>query len=182
MRLKKFEAIELSSERLNYRSILKKDEQALFRLITQPRVLPHLGLHPSLYAFPSRLYRYFEEAQDTQSGLHLVIRLEQHTEIIGLVSLQKLDAIQHSAVLGYCIDPRYWNQGLATEAAGRILSYGIQELGMRQIKGRCKEDNVASQRVMLACGMTRLNHMKDPQAHFTPIDSGFFTYILNFAR
>lgn len=50
--------------------------------------------------------------------------------------------------LGYNIMKKYWNLGLTTEAAERIVRFANEELGVCRLLGRHAKDNPASGRVM----------------------------------
>ncbi|RUT29129.1 N-acetyltransferase [Paenibacillus zeisoli] len=145
----------IRTDRLVLRKITPEDERNLYNCISDPSVYPHLGLHSFSALFPSRLYRYFEESNRTLATLHFAVSLHEDTSLMGLVSLQKWDDKQGTAILGYCISPVYWNKGIATEAVRAVIDFGIHELGLKKIRGRCEEDNKASQKVMLNCGMIR---------------------------
>lgn len=143
------------TEHLVLRKITSEDERDLYNLITNPAVYPHLGIDTSTALFPSRLYRHFEEANQTLSAIHFGITFQPDPRLIGICSLQKWDHKKGTATIGYCVSPAYWNKGLATEAVRAVIGFGIRELGIRQIRGRCEENNVASCRVMENCGLTR---------------------------
>lgn len=55
--------------------------------------------------------------------------------------------------LVYGVAGQYWGQGYATEAAGAILAYGIDVLGLKRIVASTDAGNQASIRVMTKLGM-----------------------------
>ena len=58
------------------------------------------------------------------------------------------------AEIGYCLAKAWWGQGLMTEAAGAVIRYLIQEVGMERVEARHNVLNPASGRVMQKVGMT----------------------------
>ena len=61
---------------------------------------------------------------------------------------------RHGVVeIGYGVVPSARERGVATTALRMIIGLAAQFEGVRQVVGRTSEDNVASQRVMLAAGM-----------------------------
>jgi ribosomal-protein-alanine N-acetyltransferase len=58
------------------------------------------------------------------------------------------------AELSYTLAKRYWGQGLATEAAVRVLRYAFEVLQLPRVVAVAQVANVASQKVMLKAGMT----------------------------
>ena len=70
-------------------------------------------------------------------------------------------AMEHRrAELGYWIGRPYWGRGYCTEAAGEMLRYGFEELGLHRILARHFGLNPASGRVMQKIGMTREGQMR----------------------
>lgn len=55
------------------------------------------------------------------------------------------------AKIGYILHPKYWNQGLATEAAQGLVHYAQDKLGISIIKATTDVRNKASQRVLEKC-------------------------------
>jgi ribosomal-protein-alanine N-acetyltransferase len=58
------------------------------------------------------------------------------------------------AELGYSVARRYWGQGLATEAAARVLRHAFEVLRLPRVLAVAQVGNVASQKVLLKLGMT----------------------------
>jgi ribosomal-protein-alanine N-acetyltransferase len=55
--------------------------------------------------------------------------------------------------LGFRFLKKYWNKGIATEAARACVEYGFSELGLNKIIGRAMEENVGSIHVLQKVGM-----------------------------
>ena len=55
--------------------------------------------------------------------------------------------------LDYALAPRYWNNGIMTEALGIVLDYLLGTVGFHKVCGCCAAQNPASGRVMEKCGM-----------------------------
>lgn len=73
---------------------------------------------------------------------------------IGFAGISHLNLLGTPVVeIGWRIDPRYWNQGYATEAARAVLRYGFEGLDLDEIVAVTTHDNRASRRVMEKLGM-----------------------------
>ena len=59
--------------------------------------------------------------------------------------------------LAYELGPRWWNQGLMTEAARAGIDFFLREVGMRRIYAYHAHLNPASGQVMRKCGMRYIN-------------------------
>jgi ribosomal-protein-alanine N-acetyltransferase len=74
--------------------------------------------------------------------------------VIGTVNLE-IDPETRSAMLGYAIGRPWWGQGLATEAALVVLTWGFEVLGLVRIWASTDARHVRSQRVLEKLGMRR---------------------------
>ena len=54
--------------------------------------------------------------------------------------------------IGYRMLPKYWGQGLASEAVKACLNYARKELGLCRIIGEVAEENIASNKLLLKLG------------------------------
>ena len=73
--------------------------------------------------------------------------------MIGTCGFTAIDLPNRSAELGYVLHPAYHGRGLATEAAGEVLRFGFERLGLHRIEARYMEGNEASTHVMERLGM-----------------------------
>ncbi|MGM7702382.1 GNAT family N-acetyltransferase [Pseudalkalibacillus sp. Hm43] len=73
---------------------------------------------------------------------------------IGTVHFVWWDEANHSAEIGYVLSQDYWGQGLITEAANAVISFGFEKLDLVRIQARCFLENDGSERVMKKLGMT----------------------------
>ncbi len=56
--------------------------------------------------------------------------------------------------VGFTFHPDYWGRGYATEATQAVIHYLFTEVGVSRIESSMHPDNVASARVVEACGLT----------------------------
>ncbi len=146
--------VQLSSERLIYRKMCKKDAADMYVYASLPEVTRFLlwSEHPNiLYTkrYLSRVEACYRAGQFFDFSL--VDRASGH--MIGTCGFTRFDIKNNSAEIGYVLHPAFWNQGLATEAAMTILQYGFDVLGLHRIEARYMIQNQASRRVMEKCGM-----------------------------
>ncbi|MEZ5219519.1 MAG: GNAT family N-acetyltransferase [Ilumatobacteraceae bacterium] len=58
-----------------------------------------------------------------------------------------------SAYVGFTFHPDHWGRGFATEATQALVEYCFTELGVSRMESSLHPDNVASARVLEACGL-----------------------------
>jgi ribosomal-protein-alanine N-acetyltransferase len=61
------------------------------------------------------------------------------------------------AEIGYSLNPRYWNQGYASEAAKRLVDYLVRERHVREIFATSRPENLASIHVLKKLGMQQVD-------------------------
>jgi RimJ/RimL family protein N-acetyltransferase len=55
--------------------------------------------------------------------------------------------------LGYWVGQPHWGNGYAREAVGAVIDYGLRTLGMPTIRAYTDPSNLASQKILLRCGL-----------------------------
>lgn len=57
--------------------------------------------------------------------------------------------------VGYFLYDRFWNRGYATEALSELIRFAFEENNVFRISTGCLKENVASEKVMIKCGMIK---------------------------
>lgn len=95
----------------------------------------------------SHLLQYLERT-------NIVFAIRSHTgDLYGAINL-RMHMQDQMGELGYWIGVPFWNQGICTDAARRLIQYGFEELDLNKIYARHLSGNIASGRVMEKIGMT----------------------------
>lgn len=77
---------------------------------------------------------------------------------IGLTPEEGTDA----AELGYWLSPGYWGQGIATEAARAVVSFGFESLNLPVLTSGYFDDNPASGQVLRKLGFNEVGRSMRP--------------------
>lgn len=91
---------------------------------------------------------------DNEETYNWVIELKNTHESIGNISIVKLDTLNSSCEIGYCISSKYWNKGITTEAFKVVIKYLFEKVCINRICAKHDTNNTASGKVMQKCGMT----------------------------
>ncbi len=91
---------------------------------------------------------------ESGKGVCFGVILPSGDNLVGVVSLKKVDPIHRNAEIGYWIGKDYWKKGYATEAAMAVVNHGFGELGLQRIYAHCLSRNPSSGKVLLKIGMT----------------------------
>ncbi|GGB24338.1 GNAT family N-acetyltransferase [Mucilaginibacter rubeus] len=76
-------------------------------------------------------------------------------DFIGVCALKPSDYDKSRIELGYRLHLKYWGQGIATELAEALISYGFNDIGLKEICAVTHPQNAASQRVLIKAGFVR---------------------------
>jgi RimJ/RimL family protein N-acetyltransferase len=95
----------------------------------------------------------------------LVVELKAEGKAIGQVGLGVIKTgDQRQGTIGWLLGRSYQGQGLATEAARALMTYGFDGLGLHRITARTGRDNRRSWSLMERLGMRREAHFR--QSHY----------------
>jgi RimJ/RimL family protein N-acetyltransferase len=100
--------------------------------------------------------------QDHATGRprRFVIALKETDRLIGGVGLDgSTGDDSEEPALGYWLGEPHWGNGYAREAVAAIIDYGFLTLGMETIRAYTDPGNLASQRVLLRCGLRKIGEI-----------------------
>lgn len=98
--------------------------------------------------------RYLLEKYNNQAIAPWGIEEKASGKFIGTIGFVSWDMKNSRAEIGYALSRNFWNRGLMSEAASKIIWFGFQEMGLVRIEARCHLENTGSSRVMEKVGMT----------------------------
>lgn len=143
---------EIETERLKLRQFNMHDLDELYELYSNPKVMKYVGkCILTKTETEARILNIIEGWEKNNFGMWAVVH-KIANKMIGRCGLCFLDNTLEIE-LGYLLNPAYWHQGLATEAAKASLKYGFEELKLKEIVAIAQPENIASQKVMEKLGM-----------------------------
>lgn len=145
----------LETERLILRDFTLEDVQKLAPMLSDPRVMrfsPQGVL--STVETQAKIEDFMASYQQHGFGKWAVVLKATH-QLIGYcgIMLEHIDGVDEPEV-GYRLDPAFWGQGLATEAAKAALQYGLDQLHLPYVLGIVEPANTASVNILKKLGMT----------------------------
>ena len=141
------------TDRLLVREYVEEDAEAFFKLNSDPEVLRFVPDKALLNVEQARQLLIDHPIADYRKygfGRGACI-LKSTGEQIGFAGLKYLEELGEVDV-AYRLLPKYWGQGLATEAALASVRFGW-DLGLKRIIGLVMPKNIASVRVLEKTGL-----------------------------
>lgn len=154
----------LETERLKLRAIFPADVQAVFELMSDPRVVQHHELEPFETIQQSRsliadFTKWFQNDQAVRWG---IVR-KDNQELIGSCCFDTFHLKYQSVNLGYNIRSDQWGQGYATEAVNKIIQYAFEHgiVGpVNRIQAITVPANTPSEKVLKKLGFEKEGLMR----------------------
>lgn len=145
----------LETERLILRRLAPDDAQDIFAYASDADVTEYVLWPTHKTTEDSRAFISFtlERYEKDLAGDWGVV-LKENGRLIGTVGFRWADMDNRSGEIGYVLAKQYWGQGIIPEAAGRVLKFAFEEMGLNRIECYHLLPNEKSGRVMQKLGMT----------------------------
>lgn len=149
----------LKTERLMLRPLKVADAESLHRLVNDWEVTRTLAVVP--YPYPRELADEWIASTLTGiaegTGYDLAITGDEDGKdvLVGVVSVH-LNKATRTGRLGYWVGRRFWGHGVATEAAGRLVSWALANLELDRIQADVDMENPASAAVLRRIGFQQV--------------------------
>lgn len=140
------------TDRLILRAFCESDAAAFFALNSHPEVMRYTGEAPlTSLDEAKRAITSYPDFETVGFGRWACV-VKATGEIAGFCGLKYLLDLDEVDI-GYRLLPKYWGQGIATEASQASLRFGFETLGLERIIGLVLPSNSASIRVLQKCEM-----------------------------
>ena len=148
----------IETGRLRMRSLCDGDLGDLVALINNWEVSRWVSSVPHPYTeFDGREW-VTRVQQDHATGRprRFAIALKETDRLIGGVGLDgSTGDDSEEPALGYWLGEPHWGNGYAREAVAAVIDYGLRTLGIETIRAYTDPGNLASQKVLLRCGLKK---------------------------
>ncbi|WP_300765809.1 GNAT family N-acetyltransferase [uncultured Bifidobacterium sp.] len=140
-----------------------RDARFLYRYASDPDVGPHAGwpAHTSVEESADVIRDVLSDEQNFAITFRGAWEGKSPDAPIGSIGLKIVPDDPGSREIGYWIGRPFWGRGLTPEAAGELIRYGFEELGLDAVYGMHDVSNLQSSRVMEKLGLTELRVMRE---------------------
>jgi len=138
----------IQTERLLLRRYSPEDAESMFRnYANDAEVCRFLSWSPyeSTESVRETLVRWQEEYRRFDFYHWAIV---YSGEVLGGISVVRLDELNQTAELGYCLGRAYWGKGITTEAAKAVINYLFTEVNVHRLSAKHDVLNPASGGVM----------------------------------
>lgn len=145
----------LECERVCLRKMLFEDVSDMYEYAHLDEVTKYLTWdpHPDI-EYTKAYLRCISQRYRTGGSLDWAVIDKKSGKMIGTCGFAAIDFYNNSGQIGYVLNPKYQRQGIAAEAAGAVIAFGFDVLGLERIEAIYMVENLPSRKVMEKCGMS----------------------------
>jgi RimJ/RimL family protein N-acetyltransferase len=145
--------IKIIGEKINLRTLHRSDAHSLYRHarnkeISRYTLIPHPYRIEHSYKFIRDTHKWRRQGSTISFG----IEQKETGNIIGMISLMRLDKVNHSGEVGYWLGKKFWGKGFTLEAIHLVCRYGFRDLKLHRIHARVLHPNLASAKLLEKAG------------------------------
>lgn len=144
----------IETERLVLRLYTDRDEDNFVRLLTDPVVMRYVDKGP---LSPDQAEVLWRKLMDKlyPKGVDTIwaVVTKDDGRFIGNASLRPRPERQKDWEIGYYLMPAEWGNGFATEIASRLVRYGFEVAGLKEVYATVDKENLASIHVLEKSGL-----------------------------
>ncbi|MGE7672691.1 GNAT family N-acetyltransferase [Lysinibacillus sp. NPDC094403] len=145
----------IKTKRLLIREFEVQDWQAVWEYTSNPNVMKYIPEG----VFNEEDAKKFVSENSREKAKYFPIILISENIVIGHIVFHQYFG-DHTYEIGWVLNPNYYNNGYASEAARAILDYGFKDMKLHRIIATCQPENIPSYRVMEKIGMRREGYFK----------------------
>ncbi|WP_183557525.1 GNAT family N-acetyltransferase [Mucilaginibacter sp. SP1R1] len=147
-------SVEIETERLLIREYTEADWEAVHDYARQEDILIYEAWGPNTETETKHFIERVigDQTRQPRLSFDLAIILKKEGRLIGGCRFGFTNAERNEGSIGYIINPFYWKNNYATEAANALINFATALFKVKQMKATCDVLNVGSQRVLSKCG------------------------------
>ncbi|WP_158375342.1 GNAT family N-acetyltransferase [Cellulosimicrobium cellulans] len=152
--------VALFTRRLHLRPLVISDLQSVQAYAEDPEVCRHVAWGPWT---PEQTRGFVDQVVAEWASAHqasYTFAVTTGEVMVGSCAITVTSREHRRAELGYVLARSHWARGYASEAAGAVLRFGLDNLGLGRVEATCRPANVASQNVLRKIGMAQEGRMR----------------------
>lgn len=151
----------VQTERLRLEPLDRRHSDGMFQMWSDPEVCRHSGPAVDVSGQPitlpadcpedsDRIIEFFLSRSEEGTGFRWAVVSRDTGVFVGSVGFNSLGG---SCELAYHLDPKYWGNGLMSEAARAATDWAFREFGAHEIEAFVEPENTSSVRLIERLGM-----------------------------
>ena len=139
----------LKTERLILRQLSINDDKEIFALRSDKQVNKYLDRVPSASLEDARNFIHkIAEVVRKNEGIYWAISLADNKNLVGTICLFNFSYENDQAEIGYELLPVFQGQGIMQEAISKVISFGVDVIGLKAIEAYTHLENKNSSKLL----------------------------------
>jgi len=157
----------IETERLVLKLYTDRDKDDFIRLLTDPAVMRYVDKGPLSPDQADVLWqRLMEDFYPNGIDTIWAVFAKDDGRYVGNASLRPRPERQKDWEIGYYLTPGEWGKGFATEIASRLVDFGFETAGLKEVYATVDKGNLASINVLRKSGLVFYRKEYDDQGVF----------------
>jgi [ribosomal protein S5]-alanine N-acetyltransferase len=153
---------ELYTERLRLRRLTESDVDVMYAMRSHEAVMQYMDMRKTeTYAEAKTKLEEMNADIDSNIGITWCISLLNHNDMIGYVSIWRIDPAHFRGEVGYALSPHFWGKGIASEALEAVVKFGFSQLHLHSLEAIINPNNNGSASVLEKQGFVKEGHFKE---------------------
>jgi len=150
------------TQRLRIDRLIALDAQRLYELRTSDDVMRYVERpRPESVAKALETIQQTDELIESGNGIAWAIRLKTSPDLIGIIGFWRMKREHFRAEIGYMLLPKYWRQGITSEAMAAILDYAFNVLNLHSVEADINPENTGSKQILLKSGFSKEAYFRE---------------------
>ncbi|MBC7696612.1 MAG: GNAT family N-acetyltransferase [Burkholderiales bacterium] len=152
----------LETNRLILRKIILEDADDYFEMRNNVDTMKYIckPVQTSVEETKEKILR-INDMINFNDGIGWAVCLKTNNQMIGTISFHKLIKEHYRAELGYMLNPKFWKQGITTEAVKVVIDFGFNQMHLHSIEAHIDPANKGSEKLLQKCTFTREAYFKE---------------------
>jgi [ribosomal protein S5]-alanine N-acetyltransferase len=152
----------IETERLRLRQLVEGDVDILFAMRSDTAVMQYMDMRKvETYTEAKAKLKEMNADIDNNKGITWCINLLDHNDMIGYVSIWRIDLAHFRGEVGYALSPHFWGKGIASEALEAVVKFGFSQLHLHSLEAIINPNNNGSASVLEKQGFVKEGHFKE---------------------
>ena len=152
----------LESTRLIFKEFEERDNQAMFDLRSNPKVMRYMDSYPYKTIQDAALsIQQNRVAFREKTSLNWAIFEKETKQFIGYFGFWRLFRQNCRAEIGYALHPNFWGKGYMDETLKIMLSFAFEQFGLHSISANVNPKNKSSIRLLEKNHFIQEAHFKE---------------------
>ena len=157
----------IETERLVLKLYTDRDKDDFIHLLTDPAVMRYVDKGPLSPDQADVLWqRLMEDFYPNGIDTIWAVFAKDDGRYVGNASLRPRPERQKDWEIGYYLTPGEWGKGFATEIASRLVDFGFETAGLKEVYATVDKENLASINVLRKSGLEFYRKEYDDQGVF----------------